>query len=715
MGSIENEEKMSFLRKIDLFGYQPPIKYDGDDSFRSKFGGGASIFIVSLYSLVAAFILWQFFSIQPPQTNINTVYVTDPVGFNMTENILPIAFGLEDPTTQNYDQFIDPTIYNITATYTRFWKNGQNGSLNATQIDTNIPLTTCDKMNLNLNYFENINLTNLYCFATFQPEGLNLSIHGDFNTDTYGYLSIDIYRCTGPTCKDAATIDSKLQGGYFSAYYINRQTQPTDYSNPVQEFPTDFFTAISPYFRKENVLYIADNEIISNNLINSNLASSTIKFESISSVRSDVAGLQVNTQQPHFYNMVIRMDNNKIVSLRTYLTLNDYLAQFGGLAQLIMTIALILTSRTKRTQLYVDLVKKFAKHEQDYQLILSRFLKYGRKKSAEKEEPTISELKTQKTIHRNSKRRTTEVPAFMNRPREAYNSETNRLTPFILEIPVENKTKPTSPDYESPESKAIDAQRQIEPKSPSSAEEKSVSPKDVNHGIQGDTNVNFLTRLKGRSQITSGSTLIRKHETKGISNFDECSPVPIKIEPGSTRFSKYHSENQRYEYLDELLKSVTGLKVFIYSFFPCLMKSSRTAATVMTAEDDIYRKFDFVTIMKFIEEFDKLKRMLLTRDQLMLFNLVPGNQLCFNENEGGIKFTPLNHMDLTMGKKDTIEDTNRENIIEAFDNIWGKQDPSELDKNLLGSLAFLYYDHADEKDRQTPSEMDPSSLHNAKE
>lgn len=73
-------------------------------------------------------------------------------------------------------------------------------------------------------------------------------------------------------------------------------------------------------------------------------------------------------------------------------------------------------------------------------------------------------------------------------------------------------------------------------------------------------------------------------------------------------------EKQRYETLQSTLKSEAGWKTYLYSYVPCLMKKTRIASIVKIAEDDLYKKFDFVQILHFMEEFKKLKRLLLTPD-----------------------------------------------------------------------------------------------------
>ena len=156
------------------------------------------------------------------------------------------------------------------------------------------------------------------------------------------------------------------------------------------------------------------------------------------------------------------------------------------------------------------------------------------------------------------------------------------------------------------------------------------------------------------------------------------------------------AEKKRYDNTSEIIKSISGWKAFVYSYVPCLMKNSTTEAAFHLAQDDIFKRFDFVKMLDLMEDFQKLKRMVLTPDQLVLFTLVPGNKLSFTESSDEKTFKYLNHLDIVTGRDDNIENLTQNDIMSAFDRIYSQSTHSELDKNLLLILGFLLYGDEDQ-------------------
>jgi hypothetical protein len=168
------------------------------------------------------------------------------------------------------------------------------------------------------------------------------------------------------------------------------------------------------------------------------------------------------------------------------------------------------------------------------------------------------------------------------------------------------------------------------------------------------------------------------------------------------------AERSRYQRLNNTMKAVSGWKAYLYSYFPCLMKKSTVASIVNIAHNDIYHKFDFVAILQLMEDFKKLKRMLLTADQQVLFNLVPGDKLTLVEEDGVRKFKYQNHLDMMKGNETNSDNCTRDEVMAAYDRIRGQPSYSELDTNLLMSLNFLNQEcHASGLGTASPNFVSP--------
>ena len=702
--SSSKAQRLQIMRKLDLFGYQPSMLYDKQDSFKTRYGGVVTTFVAMCYALIAVFSIWRYLDRSSPQTNINKIYVKDPVGFNLTKEILPIAFGLQDPAT--FFHYIDPEIYTLTATYSRFTKNMVEGMLVVSNTTIKIPVTTCDKAGLDPTLFYNLELEKMYCIADYHPQGVNLEVRGSWDSEIFGQISIEIYRCSGSHCKPDEVIDKVLQGGFFAANYINRNSRTSEYEHPIEVSPTDFFAPISTYYRKENVLWMANNEILTNSPLVSYLPPSSISYINVASLRTDISELTVdqNARVPYFYNLDIRMDRILSVTQREYSTAYDYLAEFGGLAQIITFIGFFFTFNSKKVQLYVDLVQKFARHEENYQKVLSLHSRTGRKKTGVEGKTPLSKLKTSKTMLSPLE----SIETFSNMiPVKDEEAESNRSSDYqqkskrSLSNSKDESIAPEIPDERSADRNHTDAGFQETSKlafrtAPilKRKPEGDTDSKSSSIGFQKDVSFqeNVAAREKSPSPFTKGTVAF-----DSFWNLKEIDDNPKKenkdhlIRKIVVNTKKLGAEKQRYESVKSTLKSISGWKAVLYSYVPCLMKKTRTAAAVDIAEHDIYMKFDFVQILHFMEEFEKLKKMLLSPDQLTLFNLVPGNKLSISESTDGSKFRYTNHLDSMSGREDDIGKASKDDIVAAFDRIWNQQVHSELDQNLLVSLGFLYY------------------------
>ena len=80
------------LRYLDLYGKKPDLLYKGDSSCKTAYGGVVTLMAMACYVLCICLNVWRYFERSSPETNVNKLFVQDPVGFNATKDSFPFAF-----------------------------------------------------------------------------------------------------------------------------------------------------------------------------------------------------------------------------------------------------------------------------------------------------------------------------------------------------------------------------------------------------------------------------------------------------------------------------------------------------------------------------------------------------------------------------------------------------------------------------------------------
>jgi len=267
----------SVLRKIDIFGYSPKLNYFGNTTATSTFGGLATIMVGLCYASIFAFTIWRYFERSSPETNVDTLFVKDPEGFVLNKDTLPFAFGIQDPNTAEH--FIDESIYTVVAKYRNSYKHVVNGVLISTSKETILPLVPCSEVNMDLSYFDNLELSQMYCLKEFAEKTKELKITGMFESDRYGRIEISFNRCK-TNCKTNEEIDKKLKDGYFAVNYVNWNAKASDFKNPKHRYPTSYYTSTSAEYTKYISQYMTDNEIVTDSSLIGYMESESLKYTS---------------------------------------------------------------------------------------------------------------------------------------------------------------------------------------------------------------------------------------------------------------------------------------------------------------------------------------------------------------------------------------------------------------------------------------------------
>ena len=354
----------SLLENADLFGQAPNLTYKGLNACKSQYGGIVSLFVVMAWSLSLVFTVWRYFERTSPETNYNNMFVKDQVGFELNSTSFPFAFGLEDSSTAF---FIDEQIYTVEASYRLYTKKTVEGVVIVDKQKVIIELAKCSTMNLDKDYFYNVDLNNMYCLKNITQ---HMMITGNFESKTWGWIYISFNRCTAANCKSAAEIEAKLKKSYFAMNFVNSGIQSTNYNNPIVNFPDSFYTTTSTTYSKTMTINMQDTELLTHSSLVGYAEPGYHKLTTVKAFETDfnsieTSGGSVNT----IFTTLIRMDRVKIQINRKYKMIYQYMAEFGGMFNVICVVALILTSRISKTHYSVDLLKQVVYNSDTIDLI----------------------------------------------------------------------------------------------------------------------------------------------------------------------------------------------------------------------------------------------------------------------------------------------------------------------------------------------------------
>ena len=314
--------RLSSLQKFDIFGFTPNIQFNGGPKSYSRFG--------LIYTLITgAFVIWAIVF-----TSKDFVHRTNPsltttimYGATVAENLaLPhdlfqLGFGIyENRVLGNY--FIDPTIYTVKAsmaTYNYFPDDTCTLTLEPLDIEP------CKKSNFDgqVTYY-----ASQWCFSKTQTNFDYLYTR----TEEDRYIQIDFYFCNNATstvtCASSAEMKEWITHSDVEATFRQSTTIASNYENPIKHFYTDQWQGLLLDKTKSVRLTLDLVEFTSDDgwLFQSEKTETIINFNAL-------AGDTIERREEDLFStFIIANSGNKILYHRTYMKIQDVLAQVSGLA-----------------------------------------------------------------------------------------------------------------------------------------------------------------------------------------------------------------------------------------------------------------------------------------------------------------------------------------------------------------------------------------------
>lgn len=337
--SSKNSTIKNFFEAIDFTGKEPKLLTKQKNQFKTVFGGILSLLIYMIIAAATFYFGQELYLKQHPITVTSVTFDVDPPVTPLTFDNFALFVGLED---SSFNYYIDNTIVNVSIQFVNQSAYQDGNDFIFKKENINIPLQRC---NLTENFpnfqdlFSNFNLKNLLCIKPEAQEKLQIS--GAYSSSLFQYINIILATCKNGTevvCKSQEEIDAKINGGYFVVDTINSIFNPANYTFPKKNIIKDYFTTISNKYYKKINYYMKRNDFKTDSgfLMSEYQETSYLGLDTIEELFDF---RQLNS----FLEVHIRMSNNRDIYTRSYVKLQDVIAQMGGLVKgviLILTVIL---------------------------------------------------------------------------------------------------------------------------------------------------------------------------------------------------------------------------------------------------------------------------------------------------------------------------------------------------------------------------------------
>ena len=622
---------------LDLFKRPFMLKVLSKDQESTYFG-----FFLSLIIFIAiAFSFSQSDMIQ--KLNPNVIDKTIAVDLSPQQHIGTtgvFVFGVVDVNRQG---FIDESMLRIDVTsYTN------QGGVNV-YVKSYTPVKCDTKWNLNLVGFD---VTKYLCLP---PSADNYTIIGDQDQPLYQPLSFVLRVCNNMTdgiiCKGEAEITNYIKDKFFFLMF-------PDYSYDVDLYE-------EPYYYVPKTKFLALN-FDNSHWLNLKMKKSVFRSEDsflFQNYKETVLSELDTTQQITFpilpgtllaYNNFLSplscfyfTSSNDVHYLsRRYQKLQEVLANIAGLANTLIVIGFILTN---------------------FQLKFSRMVK------------VINNLYVPMPKDKKLKSIEKDLQSNLNISQQSIVQTINPSKDVIIETEIElkeckTKSNPKN-DYDD-----LQSEIKINPKN-----DKNIDNND-NISVENEKNIKkshkdatILTKIVQRHLINDNEMQILKNETNRT--FDKESKENQKNKDNLNNLKNYLQKRQNQHHFQ--FNAFHYIKATIKRAMK--QKLTENQKIIIKAEEIFEKETDIVNIMRKLQEIDKLKYLLLSSEQISLFNLLDKPiihcEADLDEND------LIRLSNLIMKKNETTEKNEKDaEIIQNYKLLSQAQIKSEADNKLLKLL-----------------------------
>ena len=325
-----------FMKSLDLFGVHPSLYFQGKLRSGTNFGFFLSILLVTFTSICIVYFGNDLFYRRNPRILSRQKYSPFPEKIVLDPERMPIAIEINSPLGDIYHT--NPKILYLTVNQLTIIRNADKTNVTIEQY----PMEICAKDHFSkLNkqtqrYFLRKNLSNYFCI----PRSLkNLTMQGALDQDLFQQIKFSVMMCSNDTgkttCLPKEEIEKTMGRGFIGINFVDFTINPHNYQNPKKSQPKEIFTNFVLKSQKEIVIFLKNNYCKTED----GLVFEANHVEKISSF-AESSESSFRTETAEFLVIYFRIKQENDFYERSYMKLQDLLAQIGGFLNCFWIIAL---------------------------------------------------------------------------------------------------------------------------------------------------------------------------------------------------------------------------------------------------------------------------------------------------------------------------------------------------------------------------------------
>jgi hypothetical protein len=321
---------------LDLFGTKPRFLIDGYKSQRSYIGAFISIICCSCVFMFFIYFFEKILSHSKPNMVVSNLIDDLPDKYYFTDDFV-FAISLQFP---NYTNYVNESIYFLKLYDVEYQFLEDNSYIFK---EKEIPISLCSNYNIKVlpEYFGGLNLKQLYC-ANFS----GYYLEGEYGQKKWRTLNFKFSKCRNfsnyNNCLNQEEIGKYLQSGYVDIFMTDKMIVPKDFKNPTKIYGKNIFDSINGKEYMDYWIYLKRLEVQTDEgiVFDQIVKKSVLSFEKTSKMKYSLL-------DETFLQVILRISINKDIYDRTYMKLQEALANVGGMVKIIFTIGEILNYLTK--------------------------------------------------------------------------------------------------------------------------------------------------------------------------------------------------------------------------------------------------------------------------------------------------------------------------------------------------------------------------------
>ncbi|EDK31978.2 transmembrane protein, putative (macronuclear) [Tetrahymena thermophila SB210] len=643
------------MEKLDYFGRDIQIRFKGLKSHRTKCGTLLTFILIALILIRICYWLNDFITGNNPSFLYQERQVKSPKRFQITPETFSLIFGVLD-VNNNY--VFDPEIVTVesvlelkTTTFnetTQSYQDNWSTTLIPLEICTQDLIVSDPVLQSEFSY-----LSSHYCF----PKNFTLFIEGEYHSDSFAQIYFYIKRCRGSNCKSDSILDNFFSHFYGEVIFTDVYVSPENKKNPFTKYVRDNFWEAGYNFPQKVFMEMRNNYIESDfGFFTSNVQ--TDIYPSYSQMYQMMTSLTDDIYSTFVFRFEKKKEN---LYKRSYKNFLSTVSDLGGLLQVLTTVGILSSFFFTQTHLNQELINntftfKECKNKQETKSNQRQSIYKDQKKKS------VCSSISKNTQSQNSKIQSTNQT--LNVPRQRSLSNNSSIQNF--------KSRFRSSDKENSSEKleALD--------SPSKRIRQIIS-----YHLQLQKNAEMNVKQKEGSH--------NKNEKIGNKkNIDQKKQNPTILLEETINKDSNSMKFNIFQYLKSLCLRYGDLqrKRVIYDY----------------SIKQLYHYIDIQLIINKLIEFDKLKRIVLDDDQLLLFEYLPKPSILYSFKGNSVEFH--DNQSFTISKKSKNELDNIQKAIQSFKNLLNKPFKHQKDVRILKYLDLTYKQIFEEESQQSQISQD---------